>query len=110
MKPIAHNISRLREAFGLTQQQVADWLGINRAALAMYETDARSPSLGHLDKLATLYAVEVSDLIRPDLEVPPLIAGLRQVGPFTQKAVEGLASFFRIVRNYERMRRLLEAG
>lgn len=48
----------LRRAAGLTQQQVADALGVSRPAIAFWETGREGSARKHIPKLAALFGVE----------------------------------------------------
>ncbi|MCX2561867.1 helix-turn-helix transcriptional regulator [Acetobacter farinalis] len=48
----------LRKAAGLTQQQVADALGVSRPAIAFWETGREGSARKHIPKLAALFGVE----------------------------------------------------
>jgi len=52
---LAERLRRAREEVGLTQQQVADWLGIRRPAVAEMEAGSRTVKSSELAKLASLY-------------------------------------------------------
>ena len=56
-------LKRLRENFNLTQQQVAEALGIDRSTYAYYELGRTTPDLDKIDKLQRLYQVQYQDLI-----------------------------------------------
>ncbi|MDR3533993.1 MAG: helix-turn-helix transcriptional regulator [Rhodopila sp.] len=49
---LAHNIADLRVTAGLTQQELADRVGVSRSAVAQWETDRGSPQSKRLPKLA----------------------------------------------------------
>ncbi len=53
----------LRQERGLTQQQVADALGISRSAYAYYETGGSEPSLAVLWQLAQYFKVSADMLL-----------------------------------------------
>ena len=53
----------LRQERGLTQQQVADALGISRSAYAYYEIGKTRPSLESLVHIARMYDVSVDFLL-----------------------------------------------
>ncbi|MDD6729077.1 MAG: helix-turn-helix transcriptional regulator [Eubacteriales bacterium] len=55
-----------RKAAKLTQQQVADALGVQRSAYAYYEINKTTPKLATLSKLAKLYNVSVDQLINEE--------------------------------------------
>lgn len=60
---ISLSIKRLRENAGLTQQQVADMLNIDRSTYAYYEIGKTSPSINSLKKLAQIFNVSYEVLI-----------------------------------------------
>lgn len=59
----------LRNAKGLTQQNIADYLGISRPTYTRYETGEREPDQDTLLKLADFFEVTVDYLLGRD-EVP----------------------------------------
>ena len=48
---------------GLTQQQIADVLGISRSAYCGYETGRRSPSIDIIEKLSEFYNIPFERII-----------------------------------------------
>jgi transcriptional regulator with XRE-family HTH domain len=59
---LAANIRHLREARGLTQEQMARVAGIPRATWGHLETGAGNPTLAVLDKVATALQVPLEEL------------------------------------------------
>lgn len=60
---LAQRLKYYRKALKLTQQQVADALGIQRSAYAYYETDKSTPKLNTLRDLAKIFNVTVDSLL-----------------------------------------------
>jgi XRE family transcriptional regulator, regulator of sulfur utilization len=60
---LAKNIKQLREARGLTQQQIAEIAGVPRATWAHLESGAGNPTLGSLHKAALALQVSIEELI-----------------------------------------------
>lgn len=56
-------IKDLRKQKKLSQQQVAEQLGITRVALSHYETGKREPNLRMLQKLSEFYNVSIDYII-----------------------------------------------
>ncbi|MFP9210935.1 helix-turn-helix domain-containing protein [Enterococcus faecalis] len=56
-------IKELRNEKKLTQQEVADYLGITRPAYTAYESGKRQPDFESLQKLATLFNVTTDFLL-----------------------------------------------
>lgn len=53
----------LRIKSGLTQQQMADKLGLSRSTIGMYENGEREPSFEILETIADLFNVDMNYLI-----------------------------------------------
>ena len=64
---IHEDIKRLRRDYGLTQQQVADRLGITRGAYCQYESGARTPKPDTVERIYA--AIDPSGKERPSNEV-----------------------------------------
>ncbi len=54
---VGNKIKILRKTRGLTQQQLADKLGIQRATISNYEIGRRSPHLKELENIANVLGV-----------------------------------------------------
>ena len=73
---LARNLSSLRQASGLSQEKVAEAVGVTRQAVAKWELGETTPDVLHCDALAELYGVSLDDLLRFDqrpgrLPLPP---------------------------------------
>ncbi|MDR1892824.1 MAG: helix-turn-helix domain-containing protein [Oscillospiraceae bacterium] len=64
---LASNLKWLRGAYGLNQQTVADYLGVDRSAYCFYETQKCRPSVFTLKRLADFYELGMDDLTIKDL-------------------------------------------
>ncbi|MNW48781.1 HTH-type transcriptional regulator ImmR [compost metagenome] len=62
MSTLGNRLKRAREKKGMTQQEVADKLGVSNGAISGYERNYRDPDTEMLKKLATLYEVSVDYL------------------------------------------------
>lgn len=64
---------RIREQCGLTQQQMADKLGVSRSAIGMYEKGEREPNFETLELIADTFNVDMNYLLgkKPTTEVIP---------------------------------------
>jgi len=63
--PIGQNIKKLREEEGVTQQQLADALGVTFQAVSKWECGATAPDVAMLPEIAEFFGVSVDDLFRP---------------------------------------------
>jgi transcriptional regulator with XRE-family HTH domain len=65
---LGQNIAFFRHRAGLTQEQLAERLGVEIATLSRYETGSTLPSLVTLESIATLLRTTISALLA---EAPP---------------------------------------
>lgn len=64
---LAERLKSAREATGLTQQQVADWLGVRRPAIAEIESGRRAVKSDELVRLASLYGRSLGWFVEGEL-------------------------------------------
>lgn len=76
---LAKKIKALRKTRGLTQQQLAEALGVQRATISNYEIGRRSPHISELEKLASVLGVSLEYFGVGGNEVHDLIARARVV-------------------------------
>ena len=60
---IAKNLKKFREEKGLTQQQVADELGINRSTYSYYELGRIQPDIKSIIKLSKIFDVHYIEIL-----------------------------------------------
>ena len=77
MNTLGDRIRILRSGRALTQQAVAEALGVSRSAVAMWEKDEREPDLETLAQLAKLLDVPLSALV--ERKEAPMPENLRPV-------------------------------
>ena len=87
-------LRELREKKRLSQQQLADWLGLTRSSISNYENNTQTPPADTLVCLADIYGVSVDYLlgVKNDRKRVLVIEGLT---PSQEKALEILAEEFR---------------
>lgn len=70
---LGSRLGQLRERSGWTQEDMAEKLGITRAALSHYEKNRRKPDFDTLIRAADLFGVSVDFLIGrlPQGDIPP---------------------------------------
>jgi transcriptional regulator with XRE-family HTH domain len=66
---VARNLRLLRQAAGLTQEQLADLAGLDRNYVGKLEREENSPTVDTLESIALALQVDVERLIRREL--PP---------------------------------------
>jgi transcriptional regulator with XRE-family HTH domain len=76
---VAWNMRRLRVERGLSQEKLAELGGVDRTYVSRLERKMENPSIGILDKIATVLGSTIADLFQPpppDANEPkPLKAG-----------------------------------
>ena len=60
---IHNNLKELRKAKGLTQEQVAQQIGLTRQALSSYESGRTRPDAETLMKLAEIYSTDLDGIL-----------------------------------------------
>lgn len=68
---LAERIRLMRRSRDMTQQQLADRLGVACSTIAMYETGKREPNLDTLEKLADIFGVPLVGLSSGISELTP---------------------------------------
>ncbi|MEQ1697255.1 MAG: helix-turn-helix transcriptional regulator [Hyphomicrobiaceae bacterium] len=61
---LAHNLRRLRQERGLTQEALADLAGVNRNYVGLIERQENSASVDVLDQLATALEIDPIELLK----------------------------------------------
>ncbi|NDO67376.1 helix-turn-helix transcriptional regulator [Schaedlerella arabinosiphila] len=64
MNHFSRNIKHYRKLHNLTQQQLADKVGISHQALSFYENGIRECKIDYLIKFADVFGISVDELVR----------------------------------------------
>lgn len=60
-----NHLKGLRSKTGLTQQELANKLGVARSAIASWESGKRTPNKATADKLADFFHVSINEIFTP---------------------------------------------
>ncbi len=96
MKTFSEKLLELRRKEGLSQEQLADQLGVTRQSVSKWESGAAAPELSKLVALSDLFSVSVDYLVKDRLEEPERPAEVPP--PSTAKLeaqVEEISRYFR---------------
>ena len=63
---IGHNIQQRREDKGMSQQDLADYLGISRQSISKWENGSALPSFKNVLALSDLFVVSLDELVKGD--------------------------------------------
>ncbi len=66
---LPQNLRALRKRMKLSQEELADRLGLNRGNIASYESGMAEPKICNLVKFAQLFNISIFDLTHSNLEV-----------------------------------------
>lgn len=107
---IGERLAAARNAGGLTQQKVADYLEIKREVIAYYETGARPVSTAILSRLADLYGYKISYFLEVGRshEEQPHVAMAFRTADLCDNDLHIIAEVKRIASNLDSLNRLLE--
>ena len=70
MPLLSAKLIELRQQFGYSQQDIADYLRLTREGYSHYERNTREPSLEVLVKLCKLYQIDISELVNEKTVLP----------------------------------------
>ena len=88
---IADRLIQLRKKHGLSQEELADKLGLSRQAVSKWERAEASPDTDNLICLAKLYGVSLDELLSTEDDVETIVK--EQVKKMMSKAIQ---LFFKI--------------
>ncbi|MDP5168624.1 MAG: helix-turn-helix domain-containing protein [Bacteroidia bacterium] len=104
---IGHNIKTFRESMTLSQVDLAGFLSVTREQISYYETGKRNIPLPLLERLSSLFGVELSDLLTENpAQASTLAAFAFRAEGLEAQDLESLAEFQKIVKNYLKIHRL----
>ena len=85
---IANRLVKLRKQSGLSQEELADKLGISRQAVSKWERAEASPDTDNLICLAKLYGVSLDDLLNSDENIEDIARDKREQAQEEKKQEE----------------------
>ena len=98
----------LRSANEMTQEQVADYLGIHRSAYSNYEDGRREPPIEILGNLANLWGCDLSTLYEEsEEEVKSQLFCAFRTDNLSEEDMKTIADFKHFVLSYLKMEKLL---
>ncbi len=113
MAGIGETIRNLRERMGVSQDTLADWVGVSRATIAQMELGRRAPESLELFGLADFFGCTVSELLEgePASLAPVGVRFRRALGVGQDSAVwSTVARCIKLARETAGLRKLLAIG
>lgn len=107
MNYIGANIKKFREFKNLSQQQTSDHIGVNRTELSYFETGERIPNLDVLNRLSTLFGIDLDILLEEDSSIVKAeTAFAYRTDNLTNSDINAISDFHKIVKNYIKIQSL----
>src|SRR5690242_3036344 len=104
---IGANIKAYRERMNLNQEDVANYLGVQREVISYYENGSREISIENLKKLSNLFGVELYNLIEQNATISQAnIAFAFRANQLSTDDLKAIADFKKIVNNYIKIKEL----
>lgn len=66
---LGNNLFQARKKKGMSQEEVAEKLGVSRQTISKWETDETLPDIRQSKKLSVLYGLSLDELIEFDIDV-----------------------------------------
>ena len=110
-KELGRRIRRVREAWGMTQEEVAHYLGIPRSSVSQIENGKRSVSGIELSRLAYLFGKDIRSFVAKEAsdEEDPLVGLFSLYPELSQKdVVESVRRCIALARELTNLERLLD--
>ncbi len=105
---LANNLKDFRAKLNLTQNQIAEYLGITREEVSYYENNNRPVPVSLIPKYANLFGVEEYDLYEQSNAVNTLnLAFAFRANSFSADDLKVIADFKKIALNYLKIKEAL---
>ncbi len=104
MADFAAILKTLRSGHALSQQELANYLGISKSSVSMYEQGRREPDFDVLGRIADFFQVDMDYLLgrskRESEEFPPItIAAHLDTSDLTQAELDDVADYIEFIRS-----------
>ena len=87
---ISNNLRQLRLNSGLTQEQVAEKIGVTRQALSSYESGRTRPDIDMLLRLSEVYGTDIDGVVYGQDRALKSLRIIKRVAFFLYAAIDGL--------------------
>ena len=105
---IGRNIKLYREKIGISQESLADYLGVSRGEMNYYENGKRTIPSKVIEKASRLFGIDEYDLYDENIETQQANTAFAFRANFlTAEDLGKIADFRRIVLNYLKMTKTL---
>lgn len=108
---LGNSLFTARKKSGLSQEEVAEQLGVSRQTISKWETDDTLPDIRQSKRLAVLYRLSLDELIDFDVGVKEIEEVIERTSEETQKKIDWTkmwAKKYPVLAEYPRQVRLEE--
>ena len=88
MSSLGNSLYNARKSKGLTQEELAEKLGVSRQTISKWELDETLPDIRQAKSLAQLYHTTLDDLLQYDAQVEEIQRVIRHTSEETQQKVD----------------------
>lgn len=85
---LGNNLFNARKKKGLSQEDVAEKLGVSRQTISKWETDETLPDIRQAKKLATLYGLSLDELIEYDIDEKEIQEMIDKIGDEVSRKID----------------------
>ena len=85
---LGNNLFNARKKSGLSQEDVAEKLGVSRQTISKWETDETLPDIQQAKRLALLYNLSLDELISFDMDVKELEEAIKSTSEEVQNKID----------------------
>lgn len=90
---LGNSFFHARKKSGLTQEEVAQKLGVSRQTISKWETDETLPDIRQSKKMAILYNVSLDDLIEFDADIREIEQAIERTSAETESKIDWTAAW-----------------
>lgn len=102
---LGNNLFHARKKSGLSQEDVAEKLGVSRQTVSKWETDETLPNLLQAKKMALLYKISLDELIHFDADMQEIQGIIDRTSEETEEKIDWTAAWgkkYPILVQYQR--------
>lgn len=88
MMNLGNNLFQARKKCGLSQEEVAEKLGVSRQTISKWETDETLPDIRQSKRLALLYRLSLDELIDFDMDVQEMEQAIERTSAALEEKID----------------------
>lgn len=88
MMNLGNNLFQARKKCGLSQEEVAEKLGVSRQTISKWETDETLPDIRQSKRLALLYRLSLDELIDFDMDVQEVEKAIERTSTALEEKID----------------------